>query len=269
MLRQLLLISGALTALILSACSTGTTARTLPLRFETLSVLKKSVLECDPKKPSMNISVNLGYAADTQNPQVSALVNQEILKTALLPSGEKSNVNISPDFSRSVENYIAEETKVYQETWTEIYNDWGHSERAENEITVRGSTRGFVGNAIVYGIEIDQNLGGAHPIHYEYFLNFDASTGKRLTLNDLFKPGYEAALTQLLTQKAMIAENVKTKSRLSCEPKPTENFILETDGMLFHFNPYDIAPYSRGAIRLKIRYDELAAQLKKSPASSK
>ena len=60
----------------------------------------------------------------------------------------------------------------------------------------------------------------------------------------------------------MTLENVSLKSKLSCEPAPTENFIVESDGILFYFNPYDIAPYSRGPISLKLRYGELSRILK-------
>lgn len=267
-LKQLLFVAGSLSAFFLSACTAGTpSAKKMPLRFETFSAEEISVLECDPKKPSLNISVDLRYAADPGNPQASALINREILTAALVASGEETTLKLSPDFARTVENYIAAEVKSYQDAWTEIYNDWGHSNGAENVISIHGNTRAIIENTIIYGIEVGRDMGGAHPLYCKYFLNFDAASGKRLGLNDLFKPGYEKALTELLTRKAMNLENVALKSKLSCEPKPTENFIVEADGILFYYNPYDIAPYSRGPISLKLRYSELAKLLKNAPAT--
>lgn len=266
MLKSILLSSGCLFSLFLTACVTGTPENAVPVRFETFSVEEKSVLECDPAKPSMNISVALRYAAAAPNPAVPAIINREILKTALKPVGEKSTLRLSPDFAKTVKDYIAEEAKCYQETWTEIYNDWGHSVGSENIISVRGNPRGFADNTIAYCVEIDRDMGGAHPIHFKYFLNFDAGSGKRLTLSDIFTPDYEKTLTDLLMRKAMALENVTIKSKLSCEPRPTENFAVESDGILFYFNPYDIAEYSRGSISIKLRYGELAAILKNAPA---
>jgi hypothetical protein len=38
--------------------------------------------------------------------------------------------------------------------------------------------------------------GGAHGNYGIYFINLDPKTGKRITLSDLLKPGYEEALTR-------------------------------------------------------------------------
>lgn len=261
--NRALLILGSFSALVFAACSTGTVREAaLPLAFSSFSVEEKSVLECDPEKPGLSISIDLRYADDAGNPAACSSVNQEILKTALVMSEEKASFRATSDFGRTVKNYIAGEIKSYQETWTEIFNDWGHSVGAENMIAIRGSTRGIVGNAIIYCVETDRDMGGAHPTHFKYFLNFDSASGKRITLGDLFKPDYEKELTDLLTRRAMSLENVTSKSKLSCEPRPTENFVLESDGILFYFNPYDIAPYSRGTISLKLRYGELSRLMK-------
>lgn len=261
--RKYVLLLGALASSLLCACTSGAgAAKPLPVSFSRMTAEEKSVLECDPKKPELNISVDLRYAADPAKPAACEAINREILKTALVPIGEKTTVRIGPDFVRSVQDYIAEEVKSYQDAWTEIYNDWGHSFGSENRIALRGNTRGIVGSTIIYSLELDRDTGGAHPIHFKYFFNFDGENGKRLTLADLFKPGYEKELTELLTRRAMTLENVSLKSKLSCEPAPTENFIVESDGILFYFNPYDIAPYSRGPISLKLRYGELSRILK-------
>ena len=39
------------------------------------------------------------------------------------------------------------------------------------------------------------------------------------------------------------------------ELTPTENFFLDSDGITFHYNIYDIAPYVMGAIQIKLPYD--------------
>ena len=267
-LNRILLISGALSSIFLTACSTGTVRESAyPISFSSLSVEEKSVLECDPEKPELNIKIDLRYAVDAGTSPASANINREILKTALKETESKVHFDISSDFVQTVKSYVAGEVKSYQETWTEIFRDWGHSVGSENMIAIRGNTRGMVGNAIIYQLEVDRDMGGAHPVHFKYFFNFDPVSGNRLSLSDLFKPDYEKALTDLLTRKAMTLENVSSKSKLSCEPRPTENFVLESDGILFYFNPYDIAPYSRGPVRLKLRYGELSPLMKQKNAN--
>lgn len=243
-------------ALLLAACATTQVER-VPVTFSMLTTTAKSVLECDPKKPSLNISVSLYYVPTAENPAVAAQINHEILEAALSPQNEVRKVAATSEFSGEVDRYLAEEIKKYQETWTEIYKDWGHSSGAENRTTIDGSLRYADASRLVYAIAVTEDFGGAHPMHWEKFLNLDATSGKRLMLADLLKPGYEAALEKILTKKAMELEKVKTEQELASEPRVTENFILEDDGIVFYFNPYDIAAYAQGAIVLKVSYAEL------------
>lgn len=39
---------------------------------------------------------------------------------------------------------------------------------------------------------------------------------------------------------------------------PTENFCLNPDGITFHYNIYEIAPYVMGAIQITLPYDALS-----------
>jgi hypothetical protein len=40
-------------------------------------------------------------------------------------------------------------------------------------------------------------------------------------------------------------------------PELTENCFLTTEGLVFHWDPYEIAPYSFGPVEVIIPYDEL------------
>ena len=37
---------------------------------------------------------------------------------------------------------------------------------------------------------------------------------------------------------------------------PSENFIVNDDGLTFIYNPYEIAPYDKGRTEIKISFDE-------------
>lgn len=259
--KKVLQTTLACAALFLAACATQTVRP--PVTFSTFSEAKRSVLECDPKKPGLTINVNLRCVAAAENPLAGTLINREILEAALSPQNKVRSLPEGADFAAEVNRYIAEEFRNYQKLYSEYYQDWGHSSGFEQQTSIDGSLRYNDGKRLVYAISVTKDFGGAHPEHWEKFLNFDAVSGKRLRLADVFKPGYEAALTKLLKAKAMQLEKVKSEGELICDPHLTENFILGENDIAFHFNPYEIAPRSYGAIVLEIPYTELQEWLKK------
>ena len=95
-------------------------------------------------------------------------------------------------------------------------------------------------------------------------MNFDNKTGQQLTLADVFVPGYEQPLNELL-QEALIekvsakdVDDLRSKGYLySMEMFAPENFVLGEDEVTFVYNPYEIAPYAMGMVELTIDNDEL------------
>ncbi len=110
--------------------------------------------------------------------------------------------------------------------------------------------------------------GGAHGLETEEFHNLDLKTGKMTGLEDLLKPGYDAALTQLLTRKLhelyQIPENQKLTDAgyFTDTVKPTSNFYLTENGIGFYYNHYDIAPYSFGPSDVFLTFDEVRGLMK-------
>ena len=38
---------------------------------------------------------------------------------------------------------------------------------------------------------------------------------------------------------------------------PNNNFAITRDGLIYYFNPYEIAPYVAGIIQVRVPYEEL------------
>jgi hypothetical protein len=108
-------------------------------------------------------------------------------------------------------------------------------------------------------------LGGAHPNELVLYANFNSENGKRINLSDLFK---DENIPELNT----ISEKIFRKEKeLSAEANLEEagfwfkenkfalndNFGIKDDGLMFYFNPYEIAPYSMGPTEILIPYDEI------------
>lgn len=107
--------------------------------------------------------------------------------------------------------------------------------------------------------EVDRETYAYHAAHanrWTGYLNYNLTDGKILSLSDLMKPGYEKELTELLRQKVKEEEDIQ----LLVKPEDIElpkAFAITSDGLLFSFNPYSIAPYSEGIIKIDIPVDEL------------
>jgi hypothetical protein len=110
-------------------------------------------------------------------------------------------------------------------------------------------------------------LGGAHPGTFYVALNYDASTGKTLALQDLFKPGTNyldllssLSIAELQTRTDMLFDDFDTNGATPLE----ENYrvwAFTPQGLLVVFPEYQVAPYAAGAQTVLIPYDALAAYL--------
>lgn len=127
-----------------------------------------------------------------------------------------------------------------------------------------------------YAITSYQNTGGAHPNTWTKWINIEAPTGKVLAKNTVFLPGSEGAICDLILKYLLIeankrlagSEELKTLDDLheagillDGDLYVPDNFLLASDGIIFLFNRYEIAPYSMGDFQLNIPYAEIETYL--------
>lgn len=124
-------------------------------------------------------------------------------------------------------------------------------------------------NVIIYKIECNYYTGGPHPNSFVTYINMDPETGDEITLNDVFREGYEDFLVNRLTDA--LADKLGANSRREIMEKgfltfndiyPSENFMLKKDSIHFFYNRYDIAPYAAGTTTLSFAYDDLSGIMK-------
>ena len=131
--------------------------------------------------------------------------------------------------------------------------------------TVSVASVGFCERYIVYKVDNYEYSGGAHPNLYSHFLNYDVKTNRVLTYNDIFVENAEDALLNIITRHllgnyfAESLEELAEKSGIFTDQIfVSRNVFLTGDHIVFHYNPYDIAPWSEGIISVKVRVQELA-----------
>jgi hypothetical protein len=109
--------------------------------------------------------------------------------------------------------------------------------------------------------------GGAHGMREREYFVVDSEEKQQLSLEDLFLESAKAPL------KALVEDALRNYSKLS-PGKPlsagyyfddsievSENFFLTPEGIGFHWNPYEIAPYSVGFIEVVVPYERLQGLL--------
>ena len=125
-------------------------------------------------------------------------------------------------------------------------------------------------DCITYIVAHEEYNGGAHPNTYINITNFDPVSGNEITLDNIFKEGYEEPLTAILTNQLMKEAQVSSIEELrdkgilffDTEMFVSNNFIPEDDSITFLYNRYEIAPYAAGEILLTIDYNTLKEIMK-------
>ncbi len=122
---------------------------------------------------------------------------------------------------------------------------------------------------LTYCCESSDYMGGAHGMYDESYTVFDTRSGQVVTEEDLFGPGYDTEALSSLMEDALLSnpeyqdeESGEFSDAFFSMPYPNGNFSVEADGITWHFNPYDIAPYAYGVITVSLSWKELEPFLK-------
>ncbi len=117
--------------------------------------------------------------------------------------------------------------------------------------------------------------GGAHGLRTMTYTVMDLRQDRILQLPDLFRPGYEEPLRQLLEAALRQHYDIPQTEPLNgphgllFDPqlKLPENFYATGTGLGFVYNPYEVAPYVVGPIELFLPYTALKPLLREPPAN--
>ena len=104
--------------------------------------------------------------------------------------------------------------------------------------------------------------GGAHGNHATMIASYDLAQKKALKLTDVFLPKFEktvnAALANALRRQFNLKKNEPLTSVLfDNNIQTTTNFCITPKGILFLYNPYEIAAYAMGEIELFVPFEEV------------
>ncbi|WP_459618655.1 RsiV family protein [Bordetella sp. 2513F-2] len=139
------------------------------------------------------------------------------------------------------------------------------------DVTIfNAKVKDVVGDVIGVELVTGQYLtGAAHGIPATHYLNWQRSTGRELTLEDLLIPGRRDGYVQALrdAHQRWLATNEDARRDPAAYDRmwpfqETDNATLTRDGMVVKYDAYAIAPYSHGQPELTIGYDALRGILR-------
>jgi hypothetical protein len=112
--------------------------------------------------------------------------------------------------------------------------------------------------------------GGAHGMLTRRYSSYDPATGLRLHLEDVIKPRKWDAFEALAGRRFRDARGLGADVDLakagfdfgSLGIAPDDNWGVVEDGMIFRFNPYDIAAYAMGPTEYRLTREELKGMLR-------
>lgn len=117
-----------------------------------------------------------------------------------------------------------------------------------------------------YQISYYSFRGGAHGIQTLSNIVFDNKTGDVVREEDLFTPGYEEPVAQLLrlaVKTSMEEEDPELMQLVQLElVAPNGNFCVREDGVEWLFQPYEVGPYALGIVSATLSWEELKPFLK-------
>lgn len=98
--------------------------------------------------------------------------------------------------------------------------------------------------------------GGAHGMDAKIGVTFEMSTGKTVTEDDLFWPGYENRLTESLRNHFRDC-NTYRATLSDTELFPSGNFYLTSSGITYIYQRYEIGSYADGIIEITVPWNEI------------
>lgn len=180
-------------------------------------------------------------------------INKEIVNS--------SNAEVKPESPKElVDNFINEYKQLDKEIDT-YRMPW----ETETDLKVMLETPLF----FEVSISAYTFTGGAHGNHFTRYLVFEKEHGLPLSLDSLLIPGTKLEVLKTGERIFRESENLEDQSLEDAGfwfPENAfylpDNYLYTSDGLIFIYNPYDVAAYAKGYIELLIPYGDAEAWIK-------
>lgn len=275
-MKHISIYLGALCIIAMSmfSCNTKKTpTRDNVIKFDTIYSVQNYHWDNDSTQPSCNLKITFIYPISYDNKAILDSLQHIFVscffdETYALFSPKEAVANYGKAY---IENY-KEDVKIFSEN-SEEHDDreefFSYYETTSNQIKFNQE------GILTFQVTQSNYKGGASS--YEFLKNYvvNLKTGKLITEDDIFKPGYEKLLTPIFRDYLIKLNKVQSINELEDmgyfgieEMTPNDNFLVDNKGITYIFNKGEYSAYKLDAIKVFIPYNEIDLALKNdSPIS--
>lgn len=263
----------AVTATIMCLCccsGKNTPTNNEDLTWDSIICDTTAKLTDDIHSPMAEIHLNIKYADGKK----ASVINDSIITAGILTPNywEIYSKDKKMDISQAASLFVNMYLKDYVNSYRPLYEkDKEHTASYNLQYSCNTHVEQQSSGTVCYIAEVYNYAGGAHGMNITIAKNFDTKTGKVLRLADVFVPGYEEPLKELITHAICERFDVKDLQALQqksiflgIEPYVPENFINRDEEVVFIYCDTEIAPHSIGEIRIPLNKKKLKDILKTS-----
>jgi hypothetical protein len=240
---------------IVSACGEKKTTFDAAVNFEKVKVERKSR---NIAASDSTYEVSIVYYNPSDAP---AYLNDSILRYTKLFLASWFDVKGKFDLNTSVKTHFDEFSKQSAENDLPGRNNVFELTIFPEEIFQNKHVISLVYNWVVYE-------GGAHNNFGKFCFVIDKKTGKKVSYQTLIK-GHEAEFLKIAEAEFKTQSGIKDDKEMysSYQFKNDrfhliDNFAFTPSGIVFCYNPYEIAPYVLGMIELTLPYEKVEKLIK-------
>ncbi|TDE16174.1 DUF3298 and DUF4163 domain-containing protein [Dyadobacter psychrotolerans] len=227
---------------------------------------KQTFGNCDTTRNSgVSLHIKMWMPADSGKAEVniSRELNAKVVER-VNSYADSASIAANPGAKRSA----GDAYEVFSKNYYDFKKDFPDAPGCW-EVDLKGDTTMVTPKILLYQLDHYAFTGGAHPNSFRSLHIFDILTGEEkeagIFVADsvaLLKKA-EAAFRKL--EKLDVKDNLEAKGYFLADHKffLPANYTFTREGVLFYYNPYEIAPYVRGAIEFTIPYSELEGIVKK------
>lgn len=206
-----------------------------------------------------SVTIDIAGITVTDTTEPGKLVQDSI--DAVLLGNSFITEQVPPNAQAFVDSLVAEYRK-----FTTDFPDTPGGWTVERSANILRNTPSL----LVVTVQSYENVGGAHPNHFERYLCFSPSTGHPLTLDSVLTGTYTPTLIAEAERMFRSEREITKESSLSDAGWmfPDDKFTLAVnwmpnrDGIVFHYNTYEVGPYVMGTTTITVPYKALKQYLR-------
>ncbi|MEO6285200.1 MAG: DUF3298 domain-containing protein [Dyadobacter sp.] len=221
---------------------------------------------CDTTK-NQGVSVSVSLWELTDSSKVAETINGILTEKSIErinSYSDSASIAANPGAKNSVKDAFV----VFQKNYNDFKKEFADAPGCWR-VELAGDTVIATQKWLFYQLDHYAFTGGAHPNSFRSYHAFDGKTGEEKQMKTFVADS--VAFLKLVEGSFRKEEKLADTTNLeevgyflsNHQFFVPANYVFTRDGILFYYNPYEIAAYARGAIQFTIPYSELKGIVKK------